>query len=320
MTSLIFFGSDQYSAIVLNYLLSTDLRVHGYTDLRIITDQPKPKGKERVLGPNEVEIIANSQNINVLYYQDNKDELISYIKQSKSTGLSASFPHLFPPSVITAFDSKLFNLHPSLLPQYRNVAPGPYAIAMGDQVTGISLFPIGIGIDNGELVAQQKEDILSEDTTSTLLTRLFKIGTVLFLKYLDEPDNPTLTKDIPVMSSAELIFTRKLKRESGYIEWDTLEKLIVNKPITKDEAANPLISLRLTHHPERTQNILRDLIRALDTYERVWTTVPQAKLKRSGEKGELQLTLSLSPTGEIMVLIPGKPKPISYSQFLSNYL
>ena len=306
-SSIIFFGSDRFSAVVLNELIS-----QNHAPKLVITDQPKPKGKKGVIEPKEVEIIANNQNIKVLYYQDNNDELISYINQSKSIGLSASFPHLFPPSVITAFGNKLFNLHPSLLPQYRNVAPGPYALAMGDKVTGISLFPIGIGIDNGELVAQQKEDILPSDTTSTLLTRLFKIGTELFLKYLADPDNPILTKDIPVMRSSELIFTRKLKRESGYIEWDILQKLIENMPITKEETTNPLIKLRLTHHPERTKNILADLIRALDTYERVWTV---AKTK----KGELQLTLSLSPNGEIMVLIPGKPKSISYSQFTKNY-
>ena len=320
MSSLIFFGSDRFSAVVLEQFIS-----QNHAPTLVVTDQPKParnashsnaggpKGKQRVFGPNEVEIIANNQNIKVLYYQDNKDELINYINLSKSTGLSASFPHLFPLSIINAFGGKLYNLHPSLLPQYRNVAPGPYAIAMGDKETGISLFPIGIGIDNGELVAQQKEVILSEDTTSTLLTRLFKIGVELFLKYLDDPSNPSLTKDIPVMSSSKLIFTRKLKRESGYIEWDTLEKLIANKPITKDDTANPLIQLRLTHHPERTHNILSDLIRALDTYERVWTV---AKTK----KGELQLTLSLSPSSEIMVLIPGKPKPILYSNFVKYYL
>ncbi len=304
MISLIFFGSDRFSAVVLEQLISKN---HAPT--LVVTDQPKPKGKKGIIEPNEVEIIANNQDLKVLYYQDNKDELISYIKQSKSTGLSASFPHLFPTSIITAFDGNLFNLHPSLLPQYRNVAPGPYAIAMGDQITGISLFPIGIGIDNGELVAQQKENILPVDTTSTLLTRLFKIGTQLFLRYLDEPDNPILTKDIPVMSSAELIFTRKLKRESGYIEWDTLEKLIVNKPISKDETTNPLINLRLTHHPERTKNILTDLIRALDTYERVWTKVATAK-------GELIISLTL----DTQFQLPGKPNPISYADFTKYYL
>ncbi|MBP9702710.1 hypothetical protein KBD69_03395 [Candidatus Woesebacteria bacterium] len=326
MTMIIFFGSDRFSAVVLGELIK-----QNHAPKLVVTDPPKParnashsdaggpKVKKGVIVPNQVENLAVTQSINVAYYPSKSEspnnllELIAnHSSQGVITGLSASFPHLFPPSIINAFGGSLYNLHPSLLPQYRNVAPGPYAIATGDKVTGISLFPIGIGIDNGQLVGQQKELILPTDTTSTLLTRLFTIGTELFIKYLDEPHNPNLTNDIPVMSSSELIFTRKLTRESGFIEWDIVQKLINNKAITKDEISNPLIKLRLTNHPERTESILTDLIRALDTYERVWTV---AKSK----KGELQLTLSLSPSGEIMVLIPGKPKPISYSQFLSNY-
>lgn len=307
-SSIIFFGSDRFSSVVLNELISKN-----HAPKLVITDQPKPKGKKGIIEPNEVEIIANNQKLKVLYYQSNLDELINYVNQTKSIGLSASFPHLFPPSIINAFGGKLYNLHPSLLPQYRNVAPGPYAIAMGDKVTGISIFPIGIGIDNGELVAQLTEPINKENTTTTLLTRLFINGTKLFLNYLNEPNNREFAANIPIYRSSELIFTRKLKRDSGYIEWDTLQKLIVNKPITKDDTANPLIKLRLTHHPERTDNILINLIRGLDTYERVWTV---AKTK----KGELQLTLSLSPSGEIMVLIPGKPRPIPYKDFEKNYL
>ena len=184
---------------------------------------------------------------------------------------------------------------------------------MGDRVTGISLFPIGIGIDNGQLVAQQKENILPTDTTSTLLTRLFTIGTQLFIRFLSNPYDSTLTADIPVMSSSELIFTRKLTRESGFIEWDIIQKLINTKSITKDETVNPLIKLRLTHHPEQSENILSDLIRALDGYEKVWTIAPTTK-------GKLQLNLSLSPNGEFMVLIPGKPKPINFLDFANYYL
>ena len=325
MPIIIFFGSDRFSAVVLGELIK-----QNHAPKLVVTDPPKParnashsdaggpKGKKGVIVPNQVENLAVTQSINVAYYPSKSEspnnllELIAnHSSQGVITGLSASFPHLFTPSIINAFGGSLYNLHPSLLPQYRNVAPGPYAIAMGDKVTGISLFPIGIGIDNGQLVGQHKEPITTADTTSTLLTRLFTIGTKIFIDYLSgitqEPAHHS-----EAQKSEGWIFTRKLTRESGFIEWDIVQKLINNKPITKDEISNPLIKLRLTHHPERTENILSDLIRALDTYERVWTL---AKTR----KGELQLTLSLSPSGEIMVLIPGKPKPISYSQFLSNY-
>lgn len=320
MQPFIFFGSDRFSAVVLSELIK-----QNHAPILVVTDPSKParnashsdaggpKGKKGIIEPNEVEKIANNQDLKVLYYQTNNEELINFIIDHKPIGLTASFPHLFPPNIIKLFDNRLYNLHPSLLPQYRNVAPGPYAIAMGDKVTGISLFPIGIGIDSGELVAQQKENILPTDTTSTLLTRLFTIGTGLFLNYLDKPTNPNLTKDIPVMSSPELIFTRKLTRQSGFIEWEVVQKILQGYTLKANETTNPLIKLRLTHHPDRTSNILPDLIRALDTYERVWTIAPTTK-------GEIQLTLSSSVSGEFMVLIPGKPKPITYGNFAKYYL
>lgn len=309
-SSIVFFGSDRFSAIVLSELIK-----QNHSPNLVVTDQPKPKGRKGIIQSNEIEKVAKDQNIKVLYYQSNKEELINYLYDVNPIGLSASFPHLFPPNIIKLFDNKLYNLHPSLLPQYRNVAPGPYAIAMGDTVSGISLFPISIGIDNGEIVGQQKENVLPTDTTTTLLTRLFTMGTQLFLKFLNDPNNPNLTADIPVMSSSELIFTRKLTRDSGFIEWEIVQKLINNKPITKDETINPLVKLRLTHHPERTKNILPDLIRALDTYEKVWTIAET-------RKGKIIISLSLDPNNQksILVLVPGKPNPTTLRLFESNYL
>lgn len=308
---LIFFGSDRFSAIVLSELISQNL-----PPKLVITDLPKPKGKKGIITPNEVELLASMNKIPLLYYQTQLPELEGIINSESSIGLSASFPHLFSTDKIKSFAGKLYNLHPSLLPQYRNVAPGPYAIAMGDTVTGISLFPISVGIDNGELVAQQKEKILPTDTTTTLLTRLFTTGAQLFLKFLDNPKNPTLTVDIPVMSSSELIFTRKLTRESGFIEWEIVQKLINDMPITKDETSNPLIKLRLTHHPERTANILPDLIRALDTYEKVWTI---AETRKGGQPISITLPEGQS-TNKYQILVPGKPRAISYSDFTQYYL
>ncbi|GAB4026804.1 MAG: hypothetical protein Fur0011_3310 [Candidatus Microgenomates bacterium] len=312
MSNLIFFGSDRFSSIVLSELIT-----QNHAPNLIVTDSPALVGRKKILTPNPIEILANTHKLKVLYYQANNKELINYIATNNSVGLAASFPHLFPPNLIKLFDNKLYNLHPSLLPQYRNVAPGPYAIAMGDTVTGISLFPIGIGIDNGELVAQQQEKILPTDTTTTLLTRLFTIGTQLFLKFLNDSNNPNLTADIPVMSSSELIFTRKLTRDYGFIEWEIVQKLINDMPITQDETSNPLVKLRLTHHPERTKNILPDLIRALDRYEKVWT-IAETK------KGQTPISLVLgdirSPIYNLNVLIPGKPRPIPYADFSKYYL
>jgi methionyl-tRNA formyltransferase len=314
MKKIIFFGSDQYSAIVLKELLDIKMTVSS-----VITTRPKPKGRDGVIVPNPVDIEANKREIKVLYYPENNEDMNNFIASiglgEATTGLTASFPRLLPPSLICAFASQLYNIHPSLLPQYRNVAPVPYALAMGDEITGVSIFEIGNGIDNGQIVAQADHAILPTDTTPIMLGKLFSLGTKLLVHFLQNPNDRELTDGIRVMRSADLIFTRRLSRESAYIEWPVLLQLIEDQPLSIGVTTNPLITLRLQHHPDRNKNILVDMIRAHEGYEKVWS-IAETK------KGQVQIALScdLSRNSELSVLIAGKPKPITWSQFQSIYL
>lgn len=311
MQSLIFFGSDRFSAVVLSELIK-----QNHAPNLVVTDQPKPKDKKGLVDQNEVENLAKEQNIKVLYYQANNDELINFIKDHNATGIAASFPHLFPPEFIKLFENNLYNLHPSILPQYRNVAPGPYAIALGDTETGITLQHIDEKIDHGSVVAQVAEPIFPTDTTSSLLTRLFTHGTKMYINHLRLSDSPTIRQS-EFSDCPNPIFTRRLTRESGYLEWVVVQKLLQGQALKVGDTKNPLVNLRLTHHPDRTGNILPDLIRALDTYEKVWT---KAKTK----KGEMLISLVLGEIHnslfDIRVLIPGKPRPIPYADFTRYYL
>lgn len=305
MHSLIFFGSDRYSAVVLDsIILSGDAR-----KITVVTDQK--------IGGSEVEKLAIAHNLLVSYYPDFDHSLI----KKDTLGLCASFDHLIPKDIIELFDGNLYNLHPSLLPQYRNVSPVQYAIAMGDKETGITLFLISVGIDNGEIIAQASEPILPTDTTPTLTPRLFKLGADLFVRFLGsdlkgsaQPADSIVGRSDPI--GTPLIFTHRLTRDSGYLEWSVLSKLLTNKPITKDETKNELLSLRFG----RTQGsaptaILSDLLRALTPWPGIWSTVPT-------KKGDLRISLvpkGSDPTG-FAILIAGKPNPITYSDFAKYYL
>lgn len=312
MPKIIFFGSDHYSATVLDRLLSHA----GFPVTLVVTTPPRPQGRQREKVANEVENLAIMQQINVSYYPDISDNLPIFIDQLHSTpdhlGLTASFGRLIAPAVIDAFGHLgIINIHPSLLPQYRNVAPVPYAIALGDQVTGVTIFRIGHGIDNGEILAQQESSILPSDTSPILLNRLFLLGADLFLSYLNHQDSRILRNQ----DTKNLIFTRKLTRDSGYLEWPVFLKLIADEPTLPDSTANPLVSLRLRHHPGRQSGILRDLVRALSGWEKVWTMAATSR-------GQLQLAIDPASftQPEFSVLIAGKPKPVSWTHFQQVYL
>lgn len=326
MQNIIFFGSDQYSAVALNAIILPGDSRQATQNISVITDRPKPVGKDQFIGPNPVEKLAITHNLKVSYYPTNQDgmsklclQLTAYSQQQKIIGLCASFDHLLPKEIIKIFAGNLYNLHPSLLPQYRNVSPVQYAIALGDKVTGITLFRITTGIDNGEIISQISESILPEDTTPVLTSRLFTLGADLFLRS-DLPRGKEGLVGHPTRSdleSAPLVFTHRLTRDSGYIEWPVLSKLLDNKPITLSESKNELLNLRLQKEKIIPLNLesriyLLDLHRALTPWPSVWTIVPS-------KKGELRVTLE-SVIPETKLKIAGKPKSISYLDFAKYYL
>jgi methionyl-tRNA formyltransferase len=330
MNSLIFFGSDQYSAIVLLHLLDpeskSDLR-SGFVISAVVTDQSKPVGREQKVEPNPVEKLAITHNLKVLYYPDKKEEMNNFIDMLRSTtydlsrttqlvGLCASFDHLVPAGIIDLFGGNLFNLHPSLLPQYRNVSPVQYAIALSDTETGITLFRISSGIDNGEIIAQVAAPILPTDTTPTLTSRLFPLGAQLFLNFLSG-DLEHGSKDAlrSGFGNEPLVFTHRLTRDSGYLEWLVLQKLLSNQPVSPDETTNELLKLRLTHHPKG--EILVDLLHALTPWPGVWTLA-------TTKKGKLRISIVPNPRSTIhdlpSILIAGKPNPIAWPDFTKYYI
>jgi methionyl-tRNA formyltransferase len=314
MQSLIFFGSDQYSAVALNAIILSGVSRKATQNISVVTDQK--------MDGSEVEKLAKVHNLKVSYYPTNADEMIKFIHTLKDLcirasylGLCASFDHLIPANIIELFAGNLYNLHPSLLPQYRNVSPVQYAIAMGDKVTGITLFRISTGIDNGEIIAQAEEPILPTDTTPTLTPRLFEKGAELFLTHLTNPtQSPAHHSE--ARKSEGWIFTHRLTRDSGHIEWPVLSKLLANKSISVGESENKLLNLRLTYNP--VDNILSDLLKALTPWPGIWSNVPT-------KKGDLRISLVSPLTSPfslltLKVLIAGKPKPISYADFTKYYL
>lgn len=292
--SLVFFGSDEYSALVLSRLLTTSHKLLG-----VITAQGSS---------NSVEKLARTHNVKVFYYPVKINELSKLVKHGV-IGISASFGRILPAELIRLFDKNIVNLHPSLLPQYRNVAPVPYALAMGDTVTGITIFHMDEHIDHGEILAQTEEKILATDTTPTLLTRLFTLGSDLLIKWITEP-SLVPAHHSEARKSEGWIFTHKLSRESGLIEWTVFQKYLLGRTLKVSDTTNPLLALRLNNHPERNSAVsaVFDLSRALTGYEKLWTRTPQGK--------ELQI-ISLDP---LLVQIPGKPRPIPYSDFDRYYL
>ena len=93
-----------------------------------------------------------------------------------------------------------FNLHASLLPQYRGAAPINWAIINGETKTGVTTFFIDDKIDTGKIISQKKVDILPEDNVEALHDRLKEVGAQLVVETCQQIEAGTVTTEIQAES------------------------------------------------------------------------------------------------------------------------
>jgi len=179
---IVFFGSDQYGAKVLEALQKTpDIEV-----VKIVKDK------------NDFEALKN-------------------LGQRPDLGIVASFGALIPQNIINLPKHGILNLHPSLLPKYRGPTPVPTAILNGEKETGLTIIKIDEQIDHGPIIDQFKEPIKLEDTGESLLNRLFTMGGEVLATIL--PSYLEGKIELREQDHSQATFTKKLTREDGKIDW-----------------------------------------------------------------------------------------------------
>lgn len=182
MIKIVFFGFGQYSQIVLEALQKNpEIEI-----IKVIKDKNELQGLEKA---------------------DFRPDL----------GVVASFGALIPQEVINWPKKGLLNLHPSLLPKYRGPTPVPTAILNGEKETGLTIIKVDEQIDHGPIVAQFKEAIKEEDTSESLLNRLFAMGSEVLVTIISSFLEDRI--EIKKQEHIKATFTKKLTRDDGKIDW-----------------------------------------------------------------------------------------------------
>jgi len=181
-----FFGSDSRS---LPYLST----IHNFEKtIKVVTTPPIQKGRGKKLQFNPVEEYSSKNNIEIIYYSSND------IYHDMDIGISASFSKIFNSNFLIN-NSKIFNIHLSLLPKLRGPSPVEFAILNEDEITGITIFQINNSIDTGMVLYQEKLEIHDTDYASNVYDKLSNLFTksyplIDFSAHLKEQDgNPTST-------------------------------------------------------------------------------------------------------------------------------
>lgn len=158
----------------------------GYSVVAVVTMPDKPSGRGLKMKGSAVKEYALSVNIPILQPEKLRDtafveELSGY---APDLGIVVAFKML--PTVVWSMPRLgTFNLHASLLPDYRGAAPINWAIMNGDKVSGITTFMLDRDIDTGDVLCKESVVIADDETAGTLHDKLMLLGGDLVLKSVD---------------------------------------------------------------------------------------------------------------------------------------
>ncbi|WP_199488221.1 methionyl-tRNA formyltransferase [Tenacibaculum sp. E3R01] len=178
---IVFMGTPDFAVTILEHLVT-----NNYTIAGVITAVDKPAGRGRKLNQSAVKKYALSQNLPVLQPKNLKSEEF----QAELKDLNANLQivvafRMLPKSVWAMPKYGTFNLHASLLPEYRGAAPINWAIMNGESKTGVTTFFIDDKIDTGEIILQNETSIREDETVGELHDKLMHLGANLVKETVD---------------------------------------------------------------------------------------------------------------------------------------
>ena len=217
-----FWGGPEFSATVLKIFLENNL----WPKL-IVATSPSLAGRSQDLTKSDLQLLAEENNLPILTPAKLKDgEFLNAFKnfQCEFNFLTA-YGKIVPPEVLNLGGKGFINLHPSLLPKYRGASPIQTAILNREQETGVSLFLMDKGVDDGPLLSQEKIIIEKDDDYVSLSSKLAVLGAKLALETLPQWIEGICTPK--PQNELSVTFTRKFVALDGQINWETEETAII---------------------------------------------------------------------------------------------
>lgn len=281
MKKIVFFGTPDFVLPICEALRN----LKDFHLAAVVTGPDKPVGRRQILTSSPVKQWALDHNVPVI-----SEDLKSSILNLKSDlGILAAYGKIIPQEIIDLFPKGILVIHPSLLPKYRGASPVPAAILKGDKETGVTIFKMDSLMDHGPIITQFREKIKADDTTESLLLRLFNKTSVSLLTilkpYIEDKIIPT------VQNHKKATFCPLLKKEDGKINW---------------------------HWPALK---IDRLIRAMIPWPGAWTELEIGKQESESSRKRLKILKAHLEKEKLfldLVQLEGK-KPVSWRQFKQAY-
>jgi methionyl-tRNA formyltransferase len=216
---IVFMGTPEFAVESLAILIN-----NNYTIVGVVTVPDKPAGRGQQLQQSAVKKYALEKNLPVLQPEKLKDEHFLNQLRSLKADLQIVVAFRMLPEVVWNMPRLgTFNLHGSLLPQYRGAAPINWAVINGEKETGVSTFFLQQEIDTGKIIFREKVSIGEDDTAGEIHDKLMHIGAQLVLKTvksIEQNDYPQIDQSKLITIGETLKIAPKIFKEDCKIDWN----------------------------------------------------------------------------------------------------
>jgi len=211
---IVFMGTPEFAVGILDTIIKSNYDVVG-----IITAVDKPAGRGQKIKYSAVKEYALEHNLNLLQPANLKDE--TFLAELKSLNANLQVVVAFrmlPEAVWKMPKLGTFNLHASLLPNYRGAAPINWAIINGETKTGVTTFFIDEKIDTGSMILNKEIEITARESAGELHDKLMIIGSEAVVATLGLIEKGNVTTTIQ-RDTSKIKTAYKLNRENCKIDW-----------------------------------------------------------------------------------------------------
>ncbi|MBN1168865.1 methionyl-tRNA formyltransferase [Candidatus Woesebacteria bacterium] len=305
---IVFFGTPDYVVPVLENLHKKFKDHHGSPIAAVVTQEPKPSGRKKLLKYSAVDDWAHKREKPIFFRS--LDLINEGIKAD--IGILAAYGEIIPQKVIDYFPYGMINIHPSLLPKFRGASPVQATLVSGEDKAGVTIMKMDEQLDHGPIISQFTEDVHDNDTTETLRDRLFlrsaEVLETLIPAYIEGKIH------IKKQDHGKATFTKMIKKSDAFIDPKALGAILQGLTY-KGNWEIPFMKGHKTHYSPVT---IHNFIRAMQPWPQAWTFV---RLESSGQAKRLKLLKSHIEEGMLVldeVQLEGK-NPVSWEQFTEAY-
>ena len=224
---IVFMGTPEFAVASLRALVEGGFNVVG-----VITAADKPAGRGKKIKYSAVKEYALENNLKLLQPEKFKDETFLTELRSLKADLQIVVAFRMLPEIVWSMPAKgTFNLHASLLPQYRGAAPINHAIINGEESTGLTTFFLDKEIDTGRIIKQVEISIEEDENAGHLHDRMMDVGASLVLetvKLIIEGKEGSQDQNVFITKGEMLKPAPKIFKEDCAINWGKAAKEVNN--------------------------------------------------------------------------------------------